>query len=151
VSDLGLEPGDLISAQLDVPRQHRLLKVDHRARSDYGSYMIVLVQYVRERDRDGRDAELGRERRCGVLWFHEPVFESGSRYRGHLSAGIARMGEEARRRGATIRDMSFKRLLLVAGVVTVAVVVWNKRKGGQVQEVSSGSKPIEGVGTAVAA
>jgi len=61
------------------------------------------------------------------------------------------MGEEARRRGATIRGMTFKRLLLIAGVVAVAVVVWNKRKGGQVQEVSSGSKPIEGVGTAVAA
>jgi hypothetical protein len=35
-------------------------------------------------------------------------------------------------------------------VALVVAVVWNKHKRGQVEEVSSGSRPIEGVGTAVA-
>jgi hypothetical protein len=45
-----------------------------------------------------------------------------------------------------------KRSVFVFGIpaALVVAVVWNKRKRGQVEEVPSGSKPIEGVGTAVA-
>ena len=39
-------------------------------------------------------------------------------------------------------------VLAVAGLA--GLVVWNKRKRGQVGEVSTGSKPIEAVGTQIA-
>jgi hypothetical protein len=43
-----------------------------------------------------------------------------------------------------------KRGVLVAAVaVGVAAVVWNRRKRAQAEEVPTGSKPIEGVGTAI--
>jgi hypothetical protein len=44
--------------------------------------------------------------------------------------------------------VTLKRALLVA-VVVAAAIVWNKRKRGQVEEASSGSRPIEAVGTQV--
>ena len=59
-----------------------------------------------------------------------------------------------RRRRRTLKRglRILKRGVLVLGIAAVLVVavIWNKRKRGQVEEVTSGSKPIEGVGTAVA-
>jgi hypothetical protein len=57
--------------------------------------------------------------------------------------------QSAAGRGRGYADaVTLKRALLVAGVAAAAIV-WNKRKRGQVEEVSSGSRPIEAVGTQV--
>jgi len=66
-----------------------------------------------------------------------------------LSLGLAlRRHHRRAKRGVRILRRGLLVFAFVAGVVVA--VVWNRRKGVQSQEVPSGQRPIEGVGTQTA-
>jgi hypothetical protein len=66
-----------------------------------------------------------------------------------LSLALAlRRHHRRAKRGVRILRRGLLVLAFVAGVVVA--VLWNKRKRGQSEEVPSGQKPIEGVGTQTA-
>lgn len=65
-----------------------------------------------------------------------------------LSLALAVRRHQRRvKRGLRILTRAVLVLSVAAGVGVV--VVWNKRKRGQVEEVPTGSKPIEAVGTQI--